>query len=75
MTAEPPPSASAGPRFVGRVDELRDLLDALGPRSRAVVHCSSPGGVGKTCQPGEFEMLLGDVTSRVFGAYDDATVV
>lgn len=48
MTAEPPPSASAGPRFVGRVDELRDLLDALGPRSRAVVHCSSPGGVGKT---------------------------
>ena len=28
MTAEPPPSASAGPRFVGRVDELRDLLEA-----------------------------------------------
>ncbi|HNM92725.1 MAG TPA: MBL fold metallo-hydrolase [Mycobacterium sp.] len=37
--------------------------------------CLFPGGVGKTWQPGEFEILLGDVTSRVFGVYDDATVV
>jgi len=37
--------------------------------------CLFPGGVGKTWQPGEFEQLLDDVTNRVFGAYDDATVV
>jgi glyoxylase-like metal-dependent hydrolase (beta-lactamase superfamily II) len=37
--------------------------------------CLFPGGVGKTWEPGGFEELLGDVTSRVFGAYDDATVV
>ena len=34
-----------------------------------------PGGVGKTWEPGAFEQLLGDVTSRVFDAYDDQTVV
>jgi len=35
-----------------------------------------PGGVGHTWQPGEFEQLLGNVTSRVFGVvYGDATVV
>ncbi len=34
-----------------------------------------PGGVGKTWEPGAFEQLLGDVTSRVFGAYGDDTVV
>ena len=37
--------------------------------------CLFPGGVGKTWQPGDFEQLLGDVTDRVFGVYDDATVV
>lgn len=37
--------------------------------------CLFPGGVGKTWQPGEFEQLLSDVSSRVFDAYDDATVV
>lgn len=34
-----------------------------------------PGGVGKTWQDGDFEQLLGDVTSRVFNAYRDSTVV
>ena len=34
-----------------------------------------PGGVGKTWEPGAFEQLLGDVTVRVFDAYDDQTVV
>lgn len=37
--------------------------------------CLFPGGVGKTWEPGGFEELLGDVTSRVFGAYGDDTVV
>lgn len=37
--------------------------------------CLFPGGVGKTWEPGGFEQLLGDVSERVFGAYDDATVV
>jgi glyoxylase-like metal-dependent hydrolase (beta-lactamase superfamily II) len=37
--------------------------------------CLFPGGVGKTWEPGAFEQLLGDVTSRVFDAYDDQTVV
>ncbi len=34
-----------------------------------------PGGVGKTRRPGDFETLLGDVTSKVFDVYDDNTVV
>jgi len=37
--------------------------------------CLFPGGVGKTWEPGAFEQLLGDVTSRVFDAYGDDTVV
>ena len=37
--------------------------------------CLFPGGVGKTWQPGDFQQLLSDVSSRVFDAYDDATVV
>jgi glyoxylase-like metal-dependent hydrolase (beta-lactamase superfamily II) len=37
--------------------------------------CLFPGGVGKTWQDGDFEQLLGDVTSRVFNAYRDSTVV
>ncbi len=37
--------------------------------------CLFPGGVGKTWQPGDFEQLLDDVTTRVFDVYDDDTVV
>ena len=37
--------------------------------------CLFPGGVGKTWQPGDFEQLLDDVSTRVFDVYDDATVV
>ena len=37
--------------------------------------CLFPGGVGKTWQDGDFERLLGDVTSRVFDVYGDSTVV
>jgi len=37
--------------------------------------CLFPGGVGKTWQPGDFEQLLADVTTRVFEAYDDTTVI
>ncbi len=37
--------------------------------------CLFPGGVGKTWQDGDFERLLGDVSSRVFDVYDDSTVV
>jgi glyoxylase-like metal-dependent hydrolase (beta-lactamase superfamily II) len=37
--------------------------------------CLFPGGVGKTWQPGDFETLLGDVTSKVFDVYGDNTVV
>ncbi len=47
MTAEAN-SAPPGPRFVGRTEEIRQILEALTPRSRAVFYCSSPGGVGKT---------------------------
>jgi hypothetical protein len=32
-------------------------------------------GVGKTWKKGDFEKLLGDVTSRVFDVYGDSTVV
>jgi glyoxylase-like metal-dependent hydrolase (beta-lactamase superfamily II) len=37
--------------------------------------CLFPGGVGKTWEPGGFEELLGDVTSRIFDVYGDDTVV
>ncbi|MEB3033139.1 MBL fold metallo-hydrolase [[Mycobacterium] nativiensis] len=37
--------------------------------------CLFPGGVGKTWQPGDFERLLGDVTTKVFGRFGDDTVV
>jgi glyoxylase-like metal-dependent hydrolase (beta-lactamase superfamily II) len=37
--------------------------------------CLFPGGVGKTWKKGDFEQLLGDVTSRVFNVYGDTTVV
>jgi glyoxylase-like metal-dependent hydrolase (beta-lactamase superfamily II) len=37
--------------------------------------CLFPGGVGKTWKKGDFEQLLGDVSSRVFNIYDDTTVV
>jgi glyoxylase-like metal-dependent hydrolase (beta-lactamase superfamily II) len=37
--------------------------------------CLFPGGVGKTWQPGDFEKLLGDVSTRVFDVYPDSTVV
>ncbi|QRY64403.1 MBL fold metallo-hydrolase [Gordonia sp. PDNC005] len=33
-----------------------------------------PGGVGKTWQPGDFEILLGDVEDKLFGRFDDADV-
>ncbi|MCV7217970.1 MBL fold metallo-hydrolase [Mycobacterium crocinum] len=37
--------------------------------------CLFPGGIGKTWEPGAFEQLLGDVSSKVFGRYGDDTVV
>lgn len=37
--------------------------------------CLFPGGVGKTWQEGDFERLLGDVTTKVFDVYGDSTVV
>ncbi|HEU0189982.1 MAG TPA: MBL fold metallo-hydrolase [Mycobacterium sp.] len=37
--------------------------------------CLFPGGVGKTWQPGDFEQLLDDVSSRVFDVYPDSTVI
>lgn len=47
---------------------------------RTAVHlftgdCLFPGGVGKTWEPGGFEQLYGDVTSRLFDVYGDDTVV
>jgi glyoxylase-like metal-dependent hydrolase (beta-lactamase superfamily II) len=37
--------------------------------------CLFPGGIGKTWQPGDFERLLDQITSRVFDVYGDSTVV
>ena len=37
--------------------------------------CLFPGGIGKTWEPGAFEQLLDDVSSRVFDVYADDTVV
>jgi glyoxylase-like metal-dependent hydrolase (beta-lactamase superfamily II) len=37
--------------------------------------CLFPGGIGKTGKAGDFERLLGDVTTKVFDVYPDSTVV
>ena len=37
--------------------------------------CLFPGGVGKTWQPGDFEQLIEDITTRVFDRFGDDTVV
>lgn len=34
-----------------------------------------PGGVGKTASPADFDLLLGDVTAKLFDRYDDDTIV
>jgi glyoxylase-like metal-dependent hydrolase (beta-lactamase superfamily II) len=51
-----------------------------GPQADKRVHlftgdCLFPGGVGKTWKEGDFEQLLGDVTSQVFDVFADQTVV
>ncbi len=51
-----------------------------GPATDSRVHlftgdCLFPGGVGKTWKEGDFEQLLGDVSSRVFDVFADQTVV
>ncbi|GAA1483017.1 MBL fold metallo-hydrolase [Gordonia sinesedis] len=53
---------------------------ALTDPASGVVHLFTgdslfPGGVGKTWAPGDFDTLLGDVTTKVFGRYPDSTVV
>jgi glyoxylase-like metal-dependent hydrolase (beta-lactamase superfamily II) len=54
-------------------------LDGVDPETGATHlftgDCLFPGGVGKTWKEGDFEQLLGDVTSRVFNVYGDSTVV
>ena len=37
--------------------------------------CLFPGGVGKAGKEGDFERLLGDVTTKVFDVYPESTVV
>ncbi|MFT3899866.1 MAG: MBL fold metallo-hydrolase [Gordonia sp. (in: high G+C Gram-positive bacteria)] len=57
---------------------LRDASDdAAGPLSVQLFtgDCLFPGGVGKTWQEGDFERLLGDVTSKLFDVYPDDTAV
>jgi hypothetical protein len=53
-------------------------MEAASRASARVTHLRPslfPGGVGKTWKEGDFEKLLGDVTSRVFNIYGDSTVV
>ena len=37
--------------------------------------CLFPGGVGKTWQPGDFDQLIDDVTTRVFDRFGDDTTL
>ncbi|MCV7424445.1 MBL fold metallo-hydrolase [Mycobacterium yunnanensis] len=51
-----------------------------GPAAGDAVHLFTgdslfPGGIGRTADAGDFERLLGDVTTRVFDVYSDSTVV
>lgn len=55
-------------------------LALSGPATDDRVHlftgdCLFPGGVGKTWKEGDFEQLLGDVSTRVFDVFSDTTVV
>lgn len=55
-------------------------LALRGPAAGAAVQlftgdCLFPGGVGKTWAEGDFEQLLGDVSSRVFDVFEDSTIV
>jgi glyoxylase-like metal-dependent hydrolase (beta-lactamase superfamily II) len=55
-------------------------LALSGPATDERVHlftgdCLFPGGVGKTWKEGDFDQLLGDVSSRVFDVFSDSTVV
>lgn len=50
--------------------------DAVGDVPQIFVgDCLFPGGVGKTWQPGDFERLLEDVSTRLFDAYPDSAVI
>ena len=78
------PSRSASCRFdvihlqghtPGSVALALDGADPDGATHLFTGDCLFPGGVGKTWQEGDFEQLLGDVTSRVFDVYGDSTVV
>ncbi|WHU49170.1 MBL fold metallo-hydrolase [Gordonia sp. L191] len=53
---------------------------ALTDPADGVVHlftgdCLFPGGIGKTWQPGDFDTLLDDVSTKVFDRFPDSTVV
>ena len=53
---------------------------ALNNAGGATIHlftgdCLFPGGVGKTWKDGDFDRLLGDVSTKVFDRYPDSTVV
>ncbi|MYR05346.1 MBL fold metallo-hydrolase [Gordonia sp. SID5947] len=37
--------------------------------------CLFPGGVGKTWEPGHFDTLIDDVSTKIFDRYPDSTVV
>ena len=55
-------------------------LALTGPATGGVVQlftgdCLFPGGVGKTWRDGDFERLLGDVSTRLFDVHPDSTVV
>jgi len=55
-------------------------LALRGPAAGDAVHLFTgdslfPGGIGRTADAGDFERLLGDVTTRVFDVYPDSTVV
>ncbi|MDZ4269681.1 MAG: MBL fold metallo-hydrolase, partial [Mycobacterium sp.] len=61
--------------IVGRHTEFDRIRALLGEPNTRLVTLVGPGGVGKTWKDGDFEQLLGDVTSRVFDVFADDTVV
>ena len=61
--------------LVDRESETDQGRTGANPRHQLTGDCLFPGGVGKTWEPGAFEELLGDVSSQLFGVYDDDTVV